>query len=610
MRRLVMLVTGALVIVAIATTTSVTAKRAPVHAQAAPPWSGAVKEQEGPQRFLDMASSSGGQVTQAEIQRASAQADALPEASDSSRWQYVGSSNVAGRVIDVVVDPTTTPSTLYAAASTGGVFKSVDDGNTWTPAWPTRLNQAMGALARGSDGTLYAGTGEGSNPSGGGSTFMGDGLYKSTDGGATWQLSGLQDSGSFSRIVVNPDNPKEVWAAASGSLTWVSGQRGLYHSTDGGETWTNALPGIGDHVGAADVTLQPGHPNVILASLWDRYRNNGSFYYGGIGSGLYRSTDDGKTWTLESNSNISGPVCKWDGTGTGITQNADLGHIGVAFAPSDPNRAYMQFSATNGPDKGYYISNDGGVTWTCGGAQPGSSNAGYAWVFSRLWVDPANEDHIFSADVSLRVSTNAGTTWSNSNGPHSDQHGMAWDPNVPNRVHPRRRRRRLDLHEQRHDQHLDEAGGPAVDAAVPPVGLPAGRHARGGRPAGQRLHAHMDVRRRADGPDEVELLRRRRRLQRPDQPEQPAHLLPVLAADAAADQLRQACRRRGRRLDDQHDVELLAAGMAVEHACRGRDADAARPGRPELRLRRRHVDRPLRRWRRQRVDDHQPADAG
>src|SRR5262249_62323775 len=113
----------------------------------------------------------------------------------------------------------------------GGVSTSSDTGPTWAPAWPTQTDQALGALARGSDGTLYAGTGEGSNPSGGGSTFMGDGLYLSHDGGATWQGPALPDSGAFARIVVNPDNPKEVWAAATGSPTSSSSQRALCHST-------------------------------------------------------------------------------------------------------------------------------------------------------------------------------------------------------------------------------------------------------------------------------------------------------------------------------------------------------------------------------------------
>jgi photosystem II stability/assembly factor-like uncharacterized protein len=435
MKRLVLLVSSALVVVGIASATSVTPREAAAPDAGPLPWSGAMNESEGPQSFLDLSASAGRPVTQAQVKRAVAQAAALPEASDSSRWQFVGPSNVGGRVTDLAIDPTTSPSTVYASVGSGGVFKSTDSGDTWTPAWPERTTQAVGALARGADGTLYAGTGEGSNPSGGGSTFMGDGLYKSTDGGASWKLSGLPDSGAFARIVVNPDNPKEVWAASAGSLTWVSSERGLYHSTDGGETWQLALAPTGDHVGAADVALMPGNPHVILASMWDHYRNNGSFYYGGKGSGLYRSTDDGKTWTRLDNSNITGGACKWDLTGSGLNADDDLGHIGIAFAPSDPNRAYIQFAGSNGPDKGYYVSNDGGQTWTCGGSQPGSSNAGYAWVFSRLWVDPVNADHLFAADVSLKESSNAGATWSNSSGPHSDQHAMAWDPNVPNRVY-------------------------------------------------------------------------------------------------------------------------------------------------------------------------------
>ncbi|MGH2908022.1 MAG: hypothetical protein ACRDK8_01840, partial [Solirubrobacteraceae bacterium] len=125
-------------------------------------------------------------------------------------------------------------------------------------------------------------------------------------------------------------------------------------------------------------------------------------------------------------------------------------HIGVAFAPSDPNRAYIQFSETNGPDKGFYVSNDGGATWQCGGSEPGTTNGGYEWVFARLWVDPADENHVFSADVDLRESVDGGNTWINNTSwyqaaaqpktfsldtLHADQHAMAWDPNVPNRVY-------------------------------------------------------------------------------------------------------------------------------------------------------------------------------
>jgi photosystem II stability/assembly factor-like uncharacterized protein len=450
MKRFAVLFTlGLLAVVAVATMASVPARHARARVTARLPFND-VGESEGPQSFLDLAASAGRPVTQAQVQRAAAQAAALPDAAGDTRWQFVGPSNVAGRVTDLAIDPTTSPSTVYAAVGSGGVFKSTDAGNVWTPAWPTQNNQAVGALARGSDGTLYAGTGEGSNPSGGGSTFMGDGLYTSHDNGASWQLSGLPDSGAFGRIVVNPDDPNEVWAAATGSLTWVSSQRGLYHSTDRGKTWQLALGGPGDHTGAVDVALQPGNPHVILASLWDRYRNNGSFFYGGTGSGLYRSADDGQTWTRLDNSDIHGPVCAWDATKSGLDVSDDLGHIGMAFAPSDPNRAYLVFATSEGPDKGYYVSNDGGQTWTCGGGEPGVTTGGYEWVFSRLWVDPANEDHVFEANVDMRESADAGNTWINNTAwssarvqpssfsldtMHADQHAMAWDPAVPKRVY-------------------------------------------------------------------------------------------------------------------------------------------------------------------------------
>jgi photosystem II stability/assembly factor-like uncharacterized protein len=369
----------------------------------------------------------------AQVSHARQQAMSIP-VGDQASWQFVGPTNVGGRVVDLAVDPTTSPSTVYAAVSSGGIMKSTDSGMTWTPAWPASNTQAMGALARGPDGTLWAGTGE-ANPSGGGDTFLGNGIYKSTDGGQSWQLSGLPNSGAFGRIAVSPDNPNEVWAAASGWLSPISSQRGLYRLTGGGTKWARSLAPPNSTTGAIDVAVDPANPNIILASLWDRYRNNGAFYYGGVGSGLYRSADDGQTWTRLDNSNITGSVCPWDATQSGLNVSPDLGRIGIAFAPSDPNRVYIQTAGTNGPDKGFYVSNDAGQTWTCGAGEPGAPNAGYEWVFGRLWVDPADENHIFAADVSLRESTDGGATWHNSSGPHSDHHAMAWDPNVPGLVY-------------------------------------------------------------------------------------------------------------------------------------------------------------------------------
>jgi hypothetical protein len=157
--------------------------------------------------------------------------------------------------------------------------------------------------------------------------------------------------------------------------------------------------------------------------------------YGGVGSGLYRSDDGGDTWTrLE---NIVGPVNSYDQTGSGLTSDPSLGRIGVAVAPSDPNRVYVVFGSPCGPDKGFYVSNDGGDSFVAGG-RPGASG-GYQWWFGRLWVDPNDENHLFSADVALRQSFDGGQTWSNSGGLHVDQHAMQWDPNVPNRTGQRQR---------------------------------------------------------------------------------------------------------------------------------------------------------------------------
>jgi photosystem II stability/assembly factor-like uncharacterized protein len=362
------------------------------------------------------------------------------QAAPVSAWKFVGPTNIGSRVTDLALDPTTTPTTVYAAIASGGIMKSTDGGVTFTPAWPDSSVQVMGALTRSSDGTLWAGTGE-AQVSGGGDQFLtqasplGDGLYRSTDGGQSWQLSGLPNSGAFGRIAVNPDDPNEVWAAALGWENVTSHQRGLYHTTDGGAKWERALAPPNSTTGAIDVALDPANPDVILAALSDKFRTDGAFHYGGVGSGLYRSTNDGQTWTRLDNSNITGSVCSWDGSQSGLNVSPDLGRIGIAFAPSDPNRVYIQSSGFNGPDKGFYVSNDAGQTWTCSGAEPGSPTAGYEWYFGKVWVDPADENHVFAADINLMESTDGGNTWNRSRGQHADQHAMAWDPNVPNQVY-------------------------------------------------------------------------------------------------------------------------------------------------------------------------------
>jgi photosystem II stability/assembly factor-like uncharacterized protein len=379
-----------------------------------------------PADYLTLKFTSGHDVTPAQIKRALQQARAMK--SGGGAWGQVGPTNVGGRVTDLAVDPRH-PNTFYAAVSGGGIWKSTDTGNTFTSVWPDDQTQTMGAVALGSDGTLWAGTGE-ANPSGGGLTFFGNGVYKSTDGGAHWTQWGLSDSGAIGKIAVDPTNPRRVFVAAAGNLSGSAGERGIYRLSDDGKDWKLVLPTPNETTGGIDLAIDPSHPNRVFAALWDHQRNNGARVYGGVGSGLFRSDDGGDTWKRLENVTGTHPA---DETGTGLKSDASLGRIGVAIAPNNPNRVYVVSGSPYGPDKGFYVSNDGGDSFVPGG-RPGSSD-GYQWWFGRLWVDPKDENHLFSADVNLRESKDGGATWSDSSGVHSDQHAMAWDPNVPNRVY-------------------------------------------------------------------------------------------------------------------------------------------------------------------------------
>jgi hypothetical protein len=379
-----------------------------------------------PAEYLTRKFTSGHDVKPAQIKHAIAQARAIKHGGGT--WGQVGPTNVGGRVTDLVVDPNR-PNTFYVAVSGGGVWKSTDAGSTFKPVWPGDQTQTMGALALGSDGTLWGGTGE-ANPSGGGLTFFGDGVYKSTDGGAHWKQWGLADSGAIGKIVVDPADPKRVFVAAAGNLSGTAGQRGIYRLSNGGKTWKLVLPTPNNTTGGIDLAIDPASPKRVYAALWDHRRNNGARVYGGVGSGLFRSDDGGDHWKRLENVIGTHPA---DAAGTGLKSDASLGRIGVAIAPGDPGRVYVVSGTPYGPDKGFYVSDNGGDTFVPGG-RPGSSG-GYQWWFGRMWVDPKDKNHLFSADVNLRESKDGGATWADSGGVHADQHAMQWDPKVPNRIY-------------------------------------------------------------------------------------------------------------------------------------------------------------------------------
>lgn len=336
-------------------------------------------------------------------------------------WELRGPTNVGARVSDLAIDPNNAD-TVYIAAASGGVWKSTDAGDTFAPAWPDDLTQALGALAITPDGTLFAGTGE-SNPGGGSLTFGGTGLYRSRDGGGTWERVGLENSGAFGRIMVDPDDPNTIFAAASGHLYLPGGERGVYRSTDGGDTWVQVLAGANATTGASDLQIDPQNPDRVFAVMWDHLRQPGLRTYGGVGSGLYASTDGGDTWArVEGGLPPSSP---------------DVGRMGVGIAPSAPMQMYVTVIGTDGRFDALYRSSNGGTSWTQQPAAPllGQSQSTFGWWFGRIFVDPVVPTHVFFPGVFLVESYDGGASAVVDALVHADQHALQFDPNVEGRVY-------------------------------------------------------------------------------------------------------------------------------------------------------------------------------
>ncbi|WP_433003076.1 WD40/YVTN/BNR-like repeat-containing protein [Kribbella sp. CA-294648] len=355
---------------------------------------------------------------------------AMKSPSTDQVWKGLGPSNIGGRIRDVAADPTT-KDVVYIATGTGGLWRSYNGGATFATAWDDQLPQSMGAVAVDSKGVVWAGTGEPDH--GGGSAYYGKGVYKSKDGGAKWSNMGLKTGDTIGQIVIDPRDDDRVFVAVMGALHDTEPTRGLFMTENGGLTWTRVIVPDSASTGAIDVSINKSNPDIMLATTWDKIRDEKSRIYG-KNSFLYRSTDAGRTWTnihqapLPQSTDVEGQP----NTATYV------GRMGVDFSDSDPNRAYLISSAAGGNFNGFFTSADAGATWTAVGPTTGgtlqSISGGFAWWFGRVYVDPVNPLHVFVAGVSLAESLDGGLTWTTSQTVHADQHGLEWDPFTPGKV--------------------------------------------------------------------------------------------------------------------------------------------------------------------------------
>jgi photosystem II stability/assembly factor-like uncharacterized protein len=341
------------------------------------------------------------------------------------KWRLQGPTNIGGRVVDLALNPKRV-GTVYVATAGGGVWRTNDRGMSFAPIWPRRFPQAIGAIATGPDGTIYVGTGE-TNPGGGSITYGGNGIYRSTDHGRTWTHFGLRHSSTIARLIVDPRNPHRVYAAVSGNLYVPGGQRGLYVSTDKARHWHRLLKAPNSTTGASDVAVDPKNPRRIFVGMWDHIRHPDVRTYTGIGSGLWRTTNGGQTWTKLGPSH-----------GLLADSNAN-GRVGVTIDATHPKNVYMIYANDPlGLFEAFYVSRDGGNSWTApSGAQSdlADSQYVYGWWFAHLWVDPWQPSHVFVAGLDLYRSTDSGASFNISSGVHADQHAMAFDPRVRNLVY-------------------------------------------------------------------------------------------------------------------------------------------------------------------------------
>jgi photosystem II stability/assembly factor-like uncharacterized protein len=333
------------------------------------------------------------------------------------RWRSIGPAR-GGRSI-AVAGSSTRPLEYYFGATGGGLWKTTDGGQTWRAVTDQGLkSSSVGAVAvaESNPDIVYVGMGETELR---GNIIQGDGVYKTTDAGKTWTHIGLDKTLSISRIRIHPSSPDTVYVAALGDPYAPNAERGVFKSTDGGKNWKRTLF-RDDKTGAVDLVMDPKDPNVLYASLWEVNRTPHSLSSGGPGSGLFKSTDGGETWT---------EITRNPGLPKGI-----VGKSGIAVSGADSNRVYAIIEAQDLPDTsgGVFVSDDAGATWKK--VNDDRRLRQRAFYYTRIYADPKEKDTLYVLNTGLYRSTDAGKTIRAIRVPHGDNHDLWIAPNDPKRM--------------------------------------------------------------------------------------------------------------------------------------------------------------------------------
>jgi photosystem II stability/assembly factor-like uncharacterized protein len=325
------------------------------------------------------------------------------------QFRTLGPSLTTGRVSDVDIDPQNT-NVWYVATAAGGVWKTENRGNTWTPIFDNYGSYSIGCVVVDpkNSNVVWVGTGENNNQR---SVSFGDGVYKSTDAGKTFTRVGLENSEHIQNIVIDPRNSDVVYVTAIGPLWAPGGDRGLYKTTDGGKTWKAVLT-ISPDTGVTDMAMNPKNPDVIYAAALQRRRAVGQLIGGGPESALYKTTNGGRTWTKLTKG----------------LPTVEMGRIGLGIDPRNPNRVYALVTAQKNQG-GFYRSDDAGATWT----RTSDYKGGDPGYYNEIFVDPNVPDTIWSPQTNIYRSQDGGKTFKQVSlpGVHVDHHEVLWDPKDP-----------------------------------------------------------------------------------------------------------------------------------------------------------------------------------